>query len=143
MIMTAEVLVVFIGLILVFIGLVFGIYRRFPFIVRRNKTASQWRHLRRMLANSSRWPGAIIGADELLNNALKKVKPSGESMGERMVESQDKFTDNDGVWKAHKLANSLREEREAGGNQIADLSEVQVREAMVSFGKALKDLGAL
>jgi hypothetical protein len=58
-------------------------------------------------------------------------------MGERMVKAQRLFTDNDGVWFAHKLRNKI------DADPTIKLKESEVKQALVGFRQALKDLGAL
>ena len=50
---------------------------------------------------------AIIDADKLVDEALKKLHFSGKTMGERLVAAQRSLTNNDSVWYAHKLRNRL------------------------------------
>ncbi len=58
-------------------------------------------------------------------------------MGERLVTVQRTLTNNDGVWYAHKLRNKLVHD------QYDNLKERDVKEALIGFRQALKDLGAL
>jgi hypothetical protein len=90
-----------------------------------------------MCGSKDTWPLAIINADKLLDTALKKRRFSGKTMGERLVSAQKKFTNNDSVWFAHKLRNRLVHE------QDVSLREKDVKEALIGFRQALKDLGAL
>jgi hypothetical protein len=50
---------------------------------------------------------AVIDADKLLDEALKKRHFRGKTMGERLVSAQRLISDNDAVWYAHKLRNRL------------------------------------
>ena len=72
-----------------------------------------------------------------LDEVLKKRKVSGKTMGERMVSAQTKFSANDALWSAHKLANTIRQE---GATKI---SEATVKDSLVAFRQALRDLRAL
>jgi hypothetical protein len=58
-------------------------------------------------------------------------------MGERLVTAQRDLSNNDTVWFAHKLRNKLVHE------QFVGLKEADVKNALVGFRQALKDLGAL
>lgn len=80
---------------------------------------------------------SVIDADKLLDEALKKSRFSGKTMGERMVSAQRKLSDNDGVWFAHKLRNRLVHEPNVR------LKEADAKRALSGFRQALKDLGAL
>jgi hypothetical protein len=80
---------------------------------------------------------AIIDADKLLDEALKKSRFKGKTMGERLVSAQRMIKDNDAVWYAHKLRNRLVHEP----NVKLKKKEAQV--ALAGFRQGLKDLGAL
>ncbi len=99
--------------------------------------SKRWRDLQKMCADTATWPLAIIDADKLLDEALKKSHVKGKTMGERMVTVQRSLTNNDSVWYAHKLRNKLVHE------QFDHLREHDVKEALIGFRQALKDLGAL
>lgn len=79
---------------------------------------------------------AVIEADKLLDEALKRLHMSGKTTGERMVSAQKLFSNNDIVWAAHKLRNKLVHEE-------AKIKRPELEEALRSFRQALKDLGAL
>jgi hypothetical protein len=98
---------------------------------------SRWQALQKMCSDKSTWPLAIIDADKLLDDALKQSHAKGKTMGERLVTVQRTLTNNDSVWYAHKLRNKLVHE------QYDNLKERDVKEALIGFRQALKDLGAL
>lgn len=79
----------------------------------------------------------VLSADTLLDQALKDRGVSGATMGERMKQMQQKWTNANAVWSAHKLR-----------NQIAHEPDVRVdfdssRRALAAFKQALKDVGAI
>lgn len=79
----------------------------------------------------------VINADKLLDQALREAGVKGQTMGERLKSSGDRFSNKNAVWAAHKLR-----------NQIAHESDVVVsydaaRRALASFKRALKDVGAI
>jgi hypothetical protein len=80
---------------------------------------------------------AIIDADKLVDDALKKRHFRGKTMGERLVAAQRTLSDNDGVWYGHKLRNRLVHE------QNVRLKKRDVQKALAGFRQALRDLGAL
>jgi hypothetical protein len=84
------------------------------------------------------WPLAVINADKLLDDALKKRRFRGKTMGERMVSAQKWFSNNDSVWYGHKLRNRLVHEADT-----TKLREADVKQALDGFRRALKDLGAM
>lgn len=110
---------------------------------RRNRNlntdyfSKRWRELQKMCADRATWPLAIIDADKLLDEALRKSHVKGKTMGERLVTVQRDLSNNDSVWYGHKLRNKLVHE------QYEDLKERDVKDALVGFRQALKDLGAL
>src|SRR5690349_3060550 len=67
----------------------------------------KWLELQKLLRDKARWGEAILAADTLLDEALKKKHLSGRSMGERLVKAQRLFSDNDSLWFAHKLRTQL------------------------------------
>ncbi len=98
----------------------------------------QWEEIVSMYQRSEElWPQAIIKADILLDEALKKQKYRGKNMGERLVEANRIFRDPDSVWRAHKTRNRLVHEPNAKVNRN------NASATMRGFRKALKDLGAL
>lgn len=79
----------------------------------------------------------VLEADKLLDLALRERGIKGETMGERMKNEKDTWSNRNAVWTAHKLR-----------NQIAHESDVMVsyedaRRALASFKQALKDVGAI
>ncbi len=80
---------------------------------------------------------AVIDADKLLDEALKKQRYKGKTMGERLVAAQRTLSDNDGVWYAHKLRNRLVHE------PTSRLKKNEAKEALAGIRQGLKDLGAL
>lgn len=80
---------------------------------------------------------AVLNADKLLDYAMKEAGYKGTTMGDRMKNAKQVFSNRNAVWAAHKLR-----------NQIAHEAEVQVhydaaRRALASFKQALKDVGAI
>jgi len=80
---------------------------------------------------------AVIDADKLLDEALRKQRFRGKTMGERLVSAQRVITDNDAVWYAHKLRNRLVHEPNVR------LKKKEAQTALAGFRQGLKDLGAL
>jgi hypothetical protein len=80
---------------------------------------------------------AVIDADKLLDEALKKRHFKGKTMGERLVSAQRTLKDNDAVWYAHKLRNRLVHEPDVR------LKKNEAQTALAGFKKGLQDLGAI
>ncbi|HSH18424.1 MAG TPA: hypothetical protein VK978_03495 [Candidatus Saccharimonadales bacterium] len=97
----------------------------------------RWKELQGLCSDKKTWPLAIIDADKLLDEALKKSHYKGKTMGERLVTAQRNLSNNDAVWYAHKLRNKIVHE------QYVNLKESDVKSALIGFRQALKDLGAL
>jgi tryptophan 2,3-dioxygenase len=124
--------------IAVLLGLVLGAgtLKRRPKVLDATYFQNKWKEAQVYCKDKSTWPLAIINADKLLDEGLKRRRFKGKTMGERMVAAQREFTDNDGVWYAHKLRNRLVHEADV------KLKESDVRKALVGIRQALKDLGA-
>lgn len=98
----------------------------------------KWQELQVLCKSKETWPLAIINADKLLDDALKRRHFKGKTMGERLVAAQRSLSDNDSTWYCHKLRNKLVHE-----SDDVKLREKDVRHALAGSRQALKDLGAL
>ncbi|MBA2279320.1 hypothetical protein H0V99_02690 [Candidatus Saccharibacteria bacterium] len=135
--MKTELLIAVIGAGLAILGLITFIARRPRKDLNRKYYQKKWRELQKLCARSETWPMAIILADSLLDEALKKRRFKGKTMGERMVAAQRAMTGNDAMWFAHKMRNKLVHEVDT------KLSEKDVKNALIGIRQALRDLGAL
>jgi len=126
------------GVILVV--LIFGVSwltKRRPRKLNIAQFQKKWQEVQALCANKATWPLAIINADKLVDDALKKQHYKGKTMGERMVAAQHELSDNDGVWFGHKIRNKLVHE------DIKPLKQQEVMKILAGFRQALRDLGAL
>ena len=98
---------------------------------------TDWQQIQACCKDKAEWPKAITKADALLDRALKRRKFKGKSMGERMVNAQKLFTNNDSTWFAHNLAKKLTTDN------APRLKEADVKMALIGFRQALRDIGAL
>jgi hypothetical protein len=98
---------------------------------------NRWTELLTRVKTSDGMALAVIDADKLVDDALKKKHFRGKTMGERLVAAQRTLSDNDAVWYAHKLRNRLVHE------QNVRLRKRDVQKALAGFRQALRDLGAL
>jgi hypothetical protein len=114
-----------------------GFLKRRPKMLNQVYFKDQWMQAQALCKDKATWPLAIINADKLVDEALKRRKYKGKTMGERMVTAQRDFSDNDGIWFAHKLRNRLVHEADT------KLKETDVKKALVGLRQALKDMGAL
>jgi hypothetical protein len=135
--MSPEAIVAIVGMGLVVLSMGILIARKLPKRLKAAHYTRKWRDIQRLCAEKSNWPQAILLSDELLNEVLRKKQKSGKTMGERMVSAQKQFTANDAVWKAHKLANKIRTQ------ESLRLKETEVKESLIAYRQALRDLGAL
>ena len=80
---------------------------------------------------------SVLNADKLVDQALRERGIKGKTMGERMKNSVQLFSDRNGIWTAHKLRNQIAHETDI------HITYDQARYALANFRKALKDLGAI
>lgn len=136
--MSPETILAIIGGVLALSGTSFLLSRKLPKRIKAAHYRRKWRELQKMCGDKQTWPDAIVGADKLLDEVLKKRRKPGKKMGERLVAAQKNFTDNDALWKAHKLANHI-----ASSEEEVKLKEDDVKNSLVAFRQALRDLRAL
>lgn len=122
---------------LIIISLLSIVIWKFPKRIKREYYVTRWRNLQKRLPAREQWPQAIIEADDLLNEALKVKRFKGKNMGERMVDAQKHFTNNDGVWFGHKLRTRIDQ------NPDIKLGKNDVQKALFGLRQGLKDVGAL
>lgn len=122
-------------IVLLIAGTIFGIKR--PKKLKVDRFIASWKELQGLCRDKATWPLAVTQADKLLDAALKKRKLKGKTMGERLVSAQRLFSDNDGTWYAHNLAKKITAQADA------TLKESDVKGALMGFGRALRDIGAL
>jgi hypothetical protein len=96
-----------------------------------------WLSLQKYCATRKTWPDAIIAADGLLDDALKRAGYKGKTTGERLVSAQHSLTNNESVWFGHKLCKRVPDE------DVRKLRKQDVLEALHGFRQALRDIGAL
>jgi hypothetical protein len=122
--------------LLVLVVLAAGKAKHRPKQLNSSYFQTRWHEAQTFCKDKASWPLAVINADKLLDEALKKRRFKGKTMGERMVAAQRDISDNDGVWFAHKLRNRLVHEADV------KLKEADVKKALIGIRQALKDLGA-
>ncbi len=104
-----------------------------------NKFTLRWKTLQHYCASRKTWPQAIIEADNLLADVLKKAHYKGKTTGERLVAAQHELSANESVWLGHKLRNRLAQK----DVDIRKLKKKEIADALTGFRQALRDLGAL
>lgn len=105
--------------------------------LNRSYFQTRWKELEMLLRTTEGTTLAIIEADKLVDEALKRLHMSGKTMGERMVSAQRKFSNPDAVWTAHKIRNRLVHEPGLKPRKS------HAQSALKAYRQALRDLGAL
>lgn len=103
------------------------------------KFTERWKALQGHCATRKTWPLAIIEADNLLDDVLKKSRYKGKTTGERLVAAQRVLSDNETVWHGHKLRNRIAQK----DLDVRTLKKKDMVIALSGFRQALRDLGAL
>jgi hypothetical protein len=122
---------------IVILAIVVTVVRRRPRKLKYDRLNSQWKSLQKLCADKAQWYVAVVDADKLLDDVLKRKRYKGKSTGERLVHAQHKLSDNESVWFGHKLRNRIVHEN------VKKISKQDTLEALSGFRRALKDLGAL
>lgn len=135
--LSIEMKVLLLGGIFVSLIVLWLVYRKIPKKLNATRFSARWKELQGYCRDKATWSEAVIAADKLLDEALKRRKFKGKSMGERMVSAQRYFTNNDDLWFAHNLCKKLRADAEV------KLKEDDVKDALLGFRQGLRDLGAL
>lgn len=126
------------GPVLFLLIVILVVYRFMPRRLKQSDFVSSWKDVQSYCRDKSTWPRALEEADKLLKNALKKRRFKGKSMGAKMVSAQRLFTDNDSLWYAHNLYKKVNLP-----SSKKRLKDSEVKDALIGFRQALRDLGAL
>lgn len=137
--MSNEILIILGGII------AFGIFAMYVVTVVHKRSSKldrdffreKWAEIDATSMQEAGWVQAVIEADKLLDDALKKSGYKGKTMGERLVSASRAFSNKDRTWAAHKLRNKIVHETSI------KLRKQHVESALNGFRKALSDLGAL
>ncbi|HEY8886352.1 MAG TPA: hypothetical protein VIM31_02510 [Candidatus Microsaccharimonas sp.] len=132
----------FIAAIFVFGAILFAVVsltRRGPTTLDVQKYRTRWMTIEQQLKRDEpmTYQLTVLNADTLLDQALKDKGTQGATMGERMKQMQQKWSNANNVWTAHKLRNQIAHEPDV------KLSYDSARRALASFKQALKDVGAI
>ena len=87
--------------------------------------------------NSATFMTTVIEADKLLDKAMVEMGIPGRTMGDRLKKAGGRFTDENAVWRAHKLRNSIAHDSDV------EVTMKRASTALAAFKQALKDLGAI
>jgi len=131
----------FTGFLIVFVIIcVFFIFFRKKIIrkpLNKRTITKKWKNLMKHLVEKDKWAQAILDADSLVDEVLKKKRYGGKTMGERLVSAQKDLKKNDGIWFAHKFSNNL------SASKSASLDKNDVVKVLNNYKDALVDLDAL
>ena len=111
------------------------VLRRRPRNLNNEYFKKRWHELQSHCAQEATWPMAVIDADKLLDEVLKRLRYRGKTMGERLVSAQRDLSSNDTIWYSHKLRNKIVHEN-------IKLKKRDVQTALKGYLQALHDLGA-
>ena len=108
-------------------------------LLNKEKYRTAWLEIENNITkdNNASYQFAILSADKLLDKALKESGVPGETMGDRLKQSDRLLQDINGVWAAHKMRNRIA--HEVGGN----INKVVAKRMLAIYRNALKDLGAI
>ena len=126
--------IIFGVVILVLVGL---LGKKVPSHLNQKHFQERWVELLTRVKTPEGMVLAVIDADKLLDEALRKRRFRGKTTGERLVAAQRELADNDAIWFAHKMRNRLVHEPNI------KLKKRECQTALAGFRQALKDLGAL
>ena len=135
--MTFEMMIAILIVLLIASVTSYLIYRQVRKRRRSKVFLKKWKEVQKLCANKDTWPEAISMADDLLGKALKRKHYKGKNTGERLVAAQKVFSSNDTIWTAHKLSSKIKD------NSDIKLKKSDVKNSLLAFGKALKDLGVI
>lgn len=131
------ILAILITAVLVFVAILLTGKRKYIF----NKEAYQAKFLaienKLNKNNPATFPVAIIEGDKLLDKAMNEMGLPGKTMGDKLKKSGGRFSNLNGVWRAHKLRNAIAHET---GFEV---SYKQAFNALAIYKQALMDLGAI
>lgn len=135
MVIVMVIAVIAIGLVLL---IVMSLTRRGGQMLDQEKYRSEWLRISQSITdNPDSWQFAVLSADKLLDKAMRERGIPGDTMGERLKVSKNRFSNINRVWEMHKLRNRIAHEHNV------NVSKRQAGEALKVFKKALQELGAL
>lgn len=110
--------------------------------INRQEIAERWNNIEDTMkaGGPSHFQAAVIDADKLLDYCLKELGAHGQTLGERLKSSENKFRDRESyqsAWEGHKERNRLVHEHNY------EFLHHQARTAIDNFKKALRGLGML
>ncbi len=111
-----------------------------PAPARGGALQARWDEILRHMdsAKEAEWKFAIIEADKLVDDVLRKAGFPGDMLGERLMNIQEgQLTTLDGLWEAHKIRNRLAHDTDYF------LRYSEAKRAINAYEQTLKELGGL
>lgn len=108
--------------------------------VSKKTTSKEWESVIEKIEkeDASSYRLAVIEADKILDNLLKKNGYVGEDMGERLKQiTPTQLSNIDEVWQAHRVRNRIVHESDF------KLTHPHAKRAIEIYQKALEDLGGI
>jgi len=138
----STAVIFFFAAIFIFAALLFAVImltKKTPKSLDLEKFRSLWLTVEQDLKRdeASSYAMSVINADKLLDYAMREKGIQGATMGERMKTLQQKWSNANNVWSAHKLRNQIAHETNV------KLDYDSARRALAAFKQALKDVGAI
>ncbi len=131
----------FTGFLIIFVIIcVFFLFFRKKIIrkpLNKRSITKKWKNLMKHLVEKDKWAQAILDADSLVDEVLKKKRYGGKTMGERLVSAQKDLKKNDGIWFAHRFSNKL------SSSKSFTVDKKDVVKVLNNYKDALVDLDAL
>lgn len=128
-----SIIVFFILTFLLVVFVVFKMRRRSGFDAKSIQyIKSHWIRILDMFPGNPR--GSVLDADKLLDYCLGKHGFQG-NLGEKLKKAGPRFSDVNGVWRAHKLRNRI-------AHELNDIDVYDAKSAIKHFKQAMNDLGA-
>lgn len=111
-----------------------------PAPARGGAMQARWDEILRHMdsAKEAEWKFALIEADKLVDDVLRKAGFPGDMLGERLMNIQEgQLTTLDGLWEAHKIRNRLVHDMDYF------LRYSEAKRAIEAYEQTLKELGGL
>jgi len=103
-----------------------------------DERVTRWDKIKKYLdsESSSDWHRAVLEADSLMDDIIKKIGYKGETFGERLTQIKPaQFGSLQEIWEAHKIRNRIAHEGEK-----FELTKSEAERALDFYEKALKEL---
>ena len=131
------VIAILIVAVLVFVAILLTGKRGYHFNVQAYQTRFLEIENKLKKDNPSSYAMTIINCDKLLDKAMIEMGVPGKTMGDRLKRCGGRFSNENAVWRAHKLRNVIAHESDV------EVSYKQAFNAVQIYKQALKDLGAI